>query len=114
MEEIESCFSLPCRRALRPIRRRLVAPHLARTLRRVRREELPKRSAVTPMERGLLVELSPNEEIALRRIAEGMVETKDVQERHLERLKLLAIVEVTKKDFRLTGLGPRRLSMLRR
>jgi hypothetical protein len=43
-----------------------------------------------------------------------MVETKDVQERHLERLKLLAIVEVTEKDFRLTSLGPRRLSMLRR
>jgi hypothetical protein len=43
-----------------------------------------------------------------------MVETNDVQERHLERLKLLAIVEVTEKDFRLTSLGPRRLSMLRR
>jgi hypothetical protein len=66
------------------------------------------------MARGLLVELSPNEEIALRRIAEGMVETKDVQERHLERLKLLALVEVTEKDFRLTSLGQRRLSMLRR
>jgi hypothetical protein len=66
------------------------------------------------MARGLLVELSPNEEIALRRLAEGMVETKDVQERHLERLKLLALVEVTEKDFRLTSLGQRRLSMLRR
>ena len=66
------------------------------------------------MARGLLVELSPNEEIALRRIAEGMVETNDVQERHLERLKLLALVEVTAKDFRLTSLGQRRLSMLRR
>ena len=30
----ESCFSLPWRRALRPIRRHLVAPHRARTLRR--------------------------------------------------------------------------------
>jgi hypothetical protein len=57
------------------------------------------------MERGLLVELSPNEEIALRRIAEGMVETKDVQKRHLERLKLLAFVEVTEKEFRLTSLA---------
>jgi hypothetical protein len=42
-----------------------------------------------------------------------MVETKDVQERPLERLKLLALV-VTEKDFRLTSLGQRRLSMLRR
>jgi hypothetical protein len=66
------------------------------------------------MERGLLAELNPHEEIALRRIAEGMVETKDVQKRHLERLKLLALVEVTEKDFRLTSLGQRRLSMLRR
>jgi hypothetical protein len=64
------------------------------------------------MERGLL-ELGPHEEIALRRIAEGMVEAKDVQERHLERLKLLALV-VTGKGFRLTSLGRRRLSMLRR
>ena len=65
------------------------------------------------MERGLLAELNPHEEIALRRIAESMVETKDVQERPLERLKLLALV-ATEKDFRLTSLGQRRLSMLRR
>jgi hypothetical protein len=41
------------------------------------------------MERGLLVELSPNEETALQRIAQGV--TMDVQERHLVRLKAARI-----------------------
>src|SRR5450631_1452801 len=113
MEEIESCFSLPCRRTLSPIRRHLVAPHLARTLRRVRREELPKLSASAPSPHGArptrrTQSKRRNSAAAYRR--RHMVETNDVQERHLERLKLLAIVEVTEKDFRLTSLGPRRLS----
>jgi hypothetical protein len=42
-----------------------------------------------------------------------MVETKDVQERPLERLKLLAFVEVTEKEFSYEP-RQRRLSMLRR
>ena len=63
------------------------------------------------MERGLLVELSPNEETALQRIAQGVMLTMDMQERHLVRLKQLALIEETGTDFKLTALGRRRLEM---
>jgi predicted transcriptional regulator len=62
------------------------------------------------MERRLLVELSPNEETALHRIAQGMMLTMDMQERHLVRLKQLALIEETGTDFKLTALGRRRLA----
>jgi hypothetical protein len=45
-----------------------------------------------PMERGLLVELSPNEESALQRIAQGVMLTADMEPRHLARLKQLALM----------------------
>jgi predicted transcriptional regulator len=64
-----------------------------------------------PMERGLLVELSPNEETALHRIAQGMMLTMDMEARHLLRLKQLALIEETGTDFKLTALGKRRLEM---
>jgi hypothetical protein len=60
------------------------------------------------MERGLLVELSPNEETALQRIAQGVMLTMDMQERHLVRLKQLALIEETGTDFKLTAIGRRR------
>jgi len=41
------------------------------------------------MERGLLVELSPNEETALQRIAQGVMFTMDMEARYLARLKQL-------------------------
>jgi hypothetical protein len=63
------------------------------------------------MERGLLVELSPNEETALQRIAQGVVLTMDMEARHLARLKRLALIEETGSDFKLTDLGRRRLAM---
>jgi hypothetical protein len=63
------------------------------------------------MERGLLVELSPNEETALQRIAQGVMLTMDMQERHLARLKQLALIEETGADFKLTALGRRRLAL---
>jgi hypothetical protein len=36
-----------------------------------------------PMERGLLVELSPNEETALQRIAQGVMSTADMEHQHI-------------------------------
>jgi hypothetical protein len=63
------------------------------------------------MERGLLVELSPNEETALQRIAQGVMLTMDMQERHLLRLKQLALIEETGTDLKLTALGRCRLEM---
>jgi hypothetical protein len=66
------------------------------------------------MERGLLVELSPHEETALQRIAQGMVDTSDLRGRHIVRLKALALIEETEQGVRLTELGARRLTMLQR
>jgi predicted transcriptional regulator len=63
------------------------------------------------MERGLVVELSPNEETALQRIAQGVMLTADVEPHHLARLKQLALIEETGSDFKLTDLGKRRLAM---
>jgi predicted transcriptional regulator len=63
------------------------------------------------MARGLLVELSPNEETALQRIAQGVMLTVDMERHHLARLKRLALIEETGSDFKLTGLGRRRLAM---
>ena len=66
------------------------------------------------MDRGLLVELSPNEETALQRIAQGLMLTIDMEPHHLARLKQLALIEETGADFGLTDLGRRRLAMLGR
>jgi hypothetical protein len=63
------------------------------------------------MERGLLVELSPNEETALQRIAQGTMLTVDMESHHLARLKQLALIEETGTDFKLTALGRRRLAL---
>jgi hypothetical protein len=57
------------------------------------------------MERGLLVELSPHEGTALQRIAQGMVDTSDLQGHHIVRLKALALIEETEQGVRLTELG---------
>jgi hypothetical protein len=62
------------------------------------------------MERGLLVELGPNEETALQRIAQGVMLTMDMEARY--RLKQLALIEETGTDFKLTALGRRRLALL--
>ena len=66
------------------------------------------------MERGLLVELSPHEGTALQRIAQGMVDTSDLQGHHIVRLKALALIEETGHGVRLTELGARRFTMLQR
>jgi hypothetical protein len=66
------------------------------------------------MERGLLVELSPNEETAWRRIAQGIMLTTDMEPRHLSRLKQLALIEEAGTDLKLTDVGRRRLDMVGR
>ena len=63
------------------------------------------------MERGLLIELSPNEETALHRVAQGLMLTEDMQQRHLVRLKQLALIEETATDFKPTVLGIQRLAL---
>ena len=63
------------------------------------------------MERGLLIELSPNEETALHRVAQGLMLTEDMQQRHLTRPKQLALIEETGTDFKLTVLGLQRLAL---
>jgi hypothetical protein len=63
------------------------------------------------MERGLLVELSPNEETALQHIAQGVMLTMDMEARYLARFKQLALIEETGTDFKLTALGRRRLAL---
>ncbi|GEP61968.1 hypothetical protein RSO01_91340 [Reyranella soli] len=63
------------------------------------------------MERGLLVELSPNEESALQRIAFGFDQT-GLRLDYLTRLKLLALVEPRDSALVLTALGARRVATL--
>jgi hypothetical protein len=61
------------------------------------------------MERGLLAVLSPNEELALRRIAQGSIEVSDV---YRQRLLRLALIERDLSGLRLTELGRKRLAGL--
>ena len=61
------------------------------------------------MDRGLVVPLSPNEEIALRRVAHGSV---DVSARHADRLVKLALITADTSGLRLTEIGRRRLREL--
>jgi hypothetical protein len=62
------------------------------------------------VERGLLVELSPNEETALQRIAQGLVPTTNMEPRHVARLRQLGLIVEVGTDFKLTDLGRRRLA----
>ncbi|MBS0546920.1 MAG: hypothetical protein JSR24_04170 [Proteobacteria bacterium] len=62
------------------------------------------------MERGLLVPLSPNEEQALRRVANGVSKPKHLQGAPVERLKLLALIEETEGRIHLTALGAQRFA----
>jgi hypothetical protein len=61
------------------------------------------------MDRGLRAPLSPNEEIALRRVAYGSI---DVAARHVERLTRLALVEPHELGLRLTAAGTKRIKAL--
>ena len=61
------------------------------------------------MVRGLIVPLSPNEEIALRRVAYG---SADVAFRYAERLMRLALVKDAADGLRLTSVGQQRIGLL--
>ena len=60
------------------------------------------------MERGLLAPLSPNEQTALRRVANGISKPKHLRSTSLQRLKMLALVEEHEGRVRLTSLGQQR------
>jgi hypothetical protein len=61
--------------------------------------------------RGLLAPLSPNEEVALRRVAMGSTKLPAQHLKHLEQLKL---IEAHKGGYRLTPLGRQRYNRLPR
>jgi len=61
-----------------------------------------------PMERGLLAPLSPNEQTALRRVADGITKPKHLRAASVARLKVLALVEEREGRIRLTTLGATR------
>ena len=61
------------------------------------------------MERGLLAPLSPNEQTALLRVANGITKPKHLRSSSVERLKRLALVEESDDGrIRLTALGRQR------
>ena len=63
------------------------------------------RELEVPMERGLLVPLSPNEHAVLRRVAGGISKPKYLRPSSVVRLKRLALVEESEGRIRLTALG---------
>jgi hypothetical protein len=64
------------------------------------------------MERGILAPLSPNEELALRRIAGGRSRLAVRAGQDVVRLKTLKLIEEIDGRLRLTGLGQRRYATL--
>ena len=60
------------------------------------------------VERGLRAPLSPNEQTALRRVANGISKPKHLRSTSLQRLKMLALVEEHEGRVRLTALGTQR------
>ncbi len=66
------------------------------------------RELEVPMERGMLAPLSPNEQTALRRVANGISKPKHLRAASVARLKLLALVEEHDGRIRLTALGAAR------
>ncbi|MPZ36034.1 MAG: hypothetical protein GEV13_34615 [Rhodospirillales bacterium] len=62
--------------------------------------------------RGMLAQLSPNEEVALRRVALGF--SHGVASGHIRRLKDLHLIEADKTSWHLTALGQQRFASLPR
>jgi hypothetical protein len=60
------------------------------------------------MERGLLAPLSPNEQTALRQVANGISKPKHLRTTSVLRLLKLALVEEQDGRIRLTPLGEQR------
>jgi hypothetical protein len=62
--------------------------------------------------KGMLAQLSPNEEVALRRVALGF--SHAVAANHIRRLKDLHLIEEDRTSWRLTALGQQRYESLPR
>ena len=58
------------------------------------------------MERGLLIELSPQETMALIEIADAGVWADTISEKELNRLRMLGLVEQRGISIGLTAIGP--------
>ena len=65
------------------------------------------------MERGLLIELSPQETMALIEIADGGVWVDTVSEKELDRLHMLGLVEQRGMSIGLTANGIRTIARLK-
>ena len=59
-------------------------------------------------DRGLLAQLSPQEEVTLRRVALGIANPADLPPQHVERLKFLLLIEKFSAGLRLTPTGKKR------
>src|SRR5471030_2707606 len=75
---------------------------------REHRRLIVSRELEIQVERGLRAPLSPNEQTALRRVANGISKPKHLRSTSLQRLKMLALVEEHDGRIRLTALGQRR------
>ena len=64
------------------------------------------------MERDLVVELSPNETITLRRVAYGVTSLDSLRPDDVKRLKLLQLVEERRSGISMTQLGRNRIAQL--
>ena len=64
------------------------------------------------MDRGLLISLSPDEEVTLRQIAHGMANPRSLRDRDVERLKQLDLVEQRRTGLGLTTIGHQRVGHL--
>jgi hypothetical protein len=64
------------------------------------------------MDRGLLASLSPNEELALRRIAHGIAGLRDINTRELKQLMALGLIVSDDVSVSITKLGLERVSHL--
>jgi hypothetical protein len=69
---------------------------------------MTNREPEMPVERGLLAPLSPNEQTALRRVANGISKPRHLRAASIARLKLLALVEEQDGRIQLTALGAQR------
>jgi hypothetical protein len=65
------------------------------------------------LERGLLIELSPQETMALIEIADGGVWVDTVSEKELDRLHMLGLVEQRGMSIGLTAIGIRTIARLK-
>jgi hypothetical protein len=64
------------------------------------------------MKKGLLAPLSPNEELALRRIAHGIAGLREINRLEIKRLAALNLIASDGITVSMTALGQERLALL--